>query len=222
MRIPRNLILALLATALALAALASAASARSVVISSGDTLSGLAARHGVSTSALASANGIANSNAIVAGQRLRLPGGAPAAGGGGGASGAPVAVVSRSGVRGLLDAAAARHGMPADLVRAIAWQESGWSHSARSGVGALGVMQLMPATASWVGRDVLGRRIDRSRVDDNVDAGVAYLAWLRRHMGSDRLAIAAYYQGQGSVRAIGLLGETERYVASVASLRGRV
>jgi soluble lytic murein transglycosylase-like protein len=125
-------------------------------------------------------------------------------------------------VRGLLDAAAVRHGVPADLVRAIAWQESGWSQSARSGVGALGVMQLMPATARWVGRDLLGRPVDRTRVEDNVEAGVAYLAWLRRHMGSTRLAVAAYYQGQGSVRADGLLGETERYVASVASLRGRV
>ena len=198
------------------------AGAASVTVAAGDTLSGIAARNGVSVSALAAANGISDPDRIGIGTRLTLPGGS-----GGGSSEATRSAGTRTGGRtpgvgSLLEQSAARHGVSTDLVRAIAWQESGWNQSAVSSVGATGVMQLMPGTARWLGQDVLGRPIDRSRVEDNVDGGVAYLAWLIRHMGDERAGIAAYYQGQGSVSAHGPLPETDRYVASVLSLRGRV
>ena len=48
-------------------------------------------------------------------------------------------------------------------------------------VGAIGVMQLMPATARWFGRDVVGRRVDPHHLTDNIEGGVAYLAWLAPH-----------------------------------------
>ena len=194
----------------------------SVSVAAGVSLSGIAARSGVSVSALAAANGISDPDSIGIGTRLTLPGGS----GGGSSVAAPTAGTLSGGrtpgVGSLLERSAARHGVSADLVRAVAWQESGWNQSAVSSVGATGVMQLMPGTARWLGEDVLGRPIDRSRVEDNVDGGVAYLAWLIRHMGDERAGIAAYYQGQGSVSAHGPLPETDRYVASVLSLRGRV
>lgn len=191
-----------------------------VRVARGETLSHIAARIGVSVGALARANGIADPDMVRAGTVLRVPG----AGSPGGTAPVPAApaAVGRAQVRALLDAAAARRGVDPALARAIAWQESGWSMAARSHVGAIGVMQLMPATARWLGPALLGRRIDPYSASDNVEGGVAYLAWLIRTMGSERLAIAAYYQGQGSVQANGLLAETERYVASVSALRGRV
>jgi soluble lytic murein transglycosylase-like protein len=105
----------------------------------------------------------------------------------------------------------------------VGWQESRWSQSALSHVGAIGVMQLMPGTARWLGPAVLGRRINPHRMSDNVDAGVAYIGWLMRHTGgSERLAVGSYYQGLGATRTRGFYDDTKDYVASVMSFRGRV
>lgn len=176
----------------------------------GETLGAIAARYGTSVSALAALNGIRNPNAIVAGTVLSVPGSLPPP------------PVSSGEVRGLLESSALRHGVDPALARAVAWQESGWNQAAISSAGAIGVMQLMPATARWFGPAVLGRRIDPHRVEDNVDAGVAYLAWLTRQSGSTRTAVAAYYQGLSSLRKRGPYSDTRDYVASVMSFLGRV
>jgi soluble lytic murein transglycosylase-like protein len=117
---------------------------------------------------------------------------------------------------------AARHGLDVALVRALGWQESGWWQGARSSTGAIGVMQLMPGTAAWIGQTLLGRSINPYDVSDNIEAGVAYLGYLQRQTRSRKLAIASYYQGLGSVTTRGLLAETEAYVGSVTSFLGRV
>lgn len=182
----------------------------------GDTLGAIAARYGLSVHALAAANGIVNPHVIVAGRLLRIPG--PAA-----SRGAPHPVSSgRTGVGPMLNAAAARHGVDPALVRAVAWQESGWNQSAVSEAGAVGVMQLMPGTARRLGREVLGRPLDRHALGDNIDGGVAFLAWLMRQTGDTPTAVAAYYQGLASVRARGRYDDTRVYVRSVLALRGRV
>ena len=194
----------------------------------GDTLSSIAARFGTTPGAIARINGIRNPHAIRAGRRLRLPPSAtvrpstPAGPSPARSGPQQPAPAGRALVTVLLDGAAARHGVTPRLARAVAWQESGFRQSAISSSGAIGVMQLMPATAAWLGPAVLGRRIDPHRVRDNVDGGVAYLAWLRSEMGSTRAAIAAYYQGPGSVRRDGLRPDTRRYVSSVLALVGRV
>jgi N-acetylmuramoyl-L-alanine amidase len=192
----------------------SVSSAGSTTVRPGETLSAIATRSGVSISALAQANGISNPNLVRVGQALKIP-----AGGSG-----PVASsgTSRSEVGNLIAQAAARHGVDPSLARAIAWQESGWNQSMRSNVGAIGVMQLMPETATWVGPSLLGRSINAHDLRDNVDGGVAYLAWLNRHAGSDATTIAGYYQGLASVRRIGLYDDTKQYIRSVQALRGRV
>jgi LysM repeat protein len=192
-----------------------ASTGRTYRVRGGDTLGAIAARVGVSLRALASANGIRNPNLVVAGRVLRIPGRSR--------SGVthPVAT-GRSQVASMLNAAAGRHGVDASLVRAVAWQESGWNPSVVSHAGAVGVMQLMPGTARWIGRDVLGRPIDRHSTGDNIDGGVAFLAWLLRRTGDTRLAVAAYYQGLESVRTRGLYDDTAAYVRSVLALRGRV
>lgn len=187
----------------------------------GDTLGAIAARAGTTPAAIAALNGIANPNLIVAGRTLRLPGpGTPPA-----PPPAPVRlVVSSSGgdVAGLISASAARHGVDPALARAVAWQESGFSQSAVSSAGAVGVMQLLPSTARWFGPAVLGRRIDPHDLRDNIDGGVAYLAWLQRQAGDTSGALAAYYQGLSALRRHGPYPGTREYVSSVMAHVGRV
>ena len=83
-------------------------------------------------------------------------------------------------------------------------------------------MQLMPGTARWFGPAVLGRRINPHRIGDNVDGGVAYIGWLMRRTGDERLAVGSYYQGLGATQTRGFYEDTKDYVASVMSFRGRV
>ena len=193
----------------------------------GESLGAIAARFGTSAAALARANGIADPNVVIAGTRLRVPGAwaAPSQG--------PLTPVtaatngwgshpSRSTISALIARHAARYGVDPALARAVAWQESGWWQGSRSSTGAIGVMQLMPSTSAWLGPALVGRRINPYDASDNIEAGVAYLEYLERSTGSQRLAIAGYYQGLGSVATRGLLPETESYVASVTSFIGRV
>ena len=199
---------------------ASSAGGGSYRVRPGETLGAIAARHGTTVSALAALNGISNPNLVVAGSALWLPAGgaAPVSAG----VRPPAAAPSGTSVTALIEAAAARHGVDPRLARAVAWQESGFSQAARSSVGAIGVMQLMPTTAAWLGTDVLGRAIDANQVDDNVDAGVAYLAWLQQRAASTSDVLAGYYQGLSSVRRIGYYDDTKQYVAAVLAQVGRV
>jgi len=122
----------------------------------------------------------------------------------------------------MITAASSRHGVDPALARAVAWQESGWNQGVVSEAGAVGVMQLLPTTARWLGEDVLGRAIDPGSASDNIDGGVAFLAWLLRRTGHAPTAVAAYYQGLDSVRRRGLYDDTRDYVRNVMALRGRV
>ena len=107
--------------------------------------------------------------------------------------------------------AAARHRVDPLLVHAVIAVESGHRVDARSPVGALGLMQLMPGTARDLGvSDPLDPR-------ENVDAGVAYLRRLVDEFGTV-LALAAYNAGPGAVRRHGGIppfAETRAYVRSV-------
>lgn len=188
---------------------------RGYTVRAGDTLASIASRLGTTPAALARANGIADPNLIVVGTRLRSDS-TPTA-----AVARPLAL-SRGAIGALLDAAAARHGVSPSLARAVAWQESGWNQGAVSSVGALGVMQLMPDTATWAGPALLGRSIDPAVAEDNIDAGVAFLAHLMRVTGDVPTALAGYNQGLASVRRRGLFKETQRYVANVQTLVGTV
>jgi soluble lytic murein transglycosylase-like protein len=83
-------------------------------------------------------------------------------------------------------------------------------------------MQVMPGTWNWVQANLARRQLNPSLPIDNVGAGVLYLGHLLRETGGDpALAAAGYYQGLSSVRSIGMLPETRRYVANVMALRAR-
>jgi len=194
----------------------------SVTVRAGDTLSAIAARAGTSVTALASLNGLANPNAIHAGQVLRVPGGTSTGGMPAPSYLAPTVTVARSEVGPLISRAAARYGVDANLARAISYHESGYSQFMRSHAGAIGVMQLMPYTADWVGPSLVGRRLDPRNVYDNVEGGVAYIAWLQRRTGDARRTAMAYYQGLRSLTERGPYDDTVAYGRSVMALYGRV
>lgn len=131
------------------------------------------------------------------------------------------AELSRPQVRGVLTRVAKRYGVPVPLTLAVAWQESGWQQRRVSSTGALGVMQVMPATGRWM-RLYFGRPMRLRDTYDNIRAGVMTLKVLRAHTRRDRRAIAAYYQGLGAVQSHGLYPSTRRYVAAVRAHQQRI
>jgi LysM repeat protein len=194
----------------------------------GDTLSGLAAQAGVAPSAIAAMNGLDPDAFLLAGTVIKLPTGSPVPANA--AEPAPAEVVAPASpdptpVRlsaGQVTSIAAQHGAPASLAAAIGWQESGFNNAMVSSANARGIMQVMPGTWDYVQQNLADRQLDPDSAEDNVRAGAMYLARLLRDAGGDeRLATAGYYQGLASVRKIGLLPETERYVDNVMALRSR-
>lgn len=123
-------------------------------------------------------------------------------------------------VRRWADHWADKYGVERELVYAVIEAESGGNPRAVSSAGAAGVMQLMPDTAT------VFRVRNRFDVEDNVRAGVGYLAWLRGLCGGDRrLIIASYIAGQNLVLRVGLnfaySKEIHNYVTRVAYLYRR-
>lgn len=177
----------------------------------GDTLTGVAARFGVSLSEVISYNPqVDDPDLIYPGQVLLIP--VRALGGQ-----APLA--ANQPVRELIGQHAAKFGVDPQLVEALAWQESGWQQHVISSAGAIGVMQVMPETARWLASDVIGQPLDvAASASDNVLAGVAYLRWLLDRTGDVGQALAGYYQGLESVRKYGPFQETRRFVDNVLAI----
>ena len=113
-----------------------------------------------------------------------------------------------------------REGIDPRFIHAVIKQESKYDPDAHSPAGALGLMQLMPATA---------KRFDCNDLKDeacNVDAGTKYLAWLlKRFEGDVKLALAAYNAGEGTVdkyQGVPPYPETQDYVNKIVANYGKV
>jgi soluble lytic murein transglycosylase-like protein len=184
----------------------------SFVVPWGDTLSQIAARAGVSTRALAAANGLSVDGVLPAGQALTIPGG----------GGSGLHTTSESVSSAQISELATSHGVPPALSTAVAWQESGFNNRLVSSAGARGVMQIMPGTWNFIQDRLASSRLDTSSALENVHAGVMYLGYLLHANGGDSSkAVASYYQGLGSVQRDGERPETRHYVANVMALRDR-
>jgi LysM repeat protein len=188
----------------------------------GETLTGIAAANGITPASLAAANGLSPNAFVIAGTRLKIPSGAPAVSvpATASANGGPIASGGRLTAQEIGQIAGS-NGAPASLATAIAWQESGFNNAMRSVADARGIMQVIPATWDYVQRNLTSTPLDPASPADNVRAGSLLLARLLRETGDPATAVAAYYQGLGSVRRIGMLPETRQYVANVLALRSR-
>ena len=130
-----------------------------------------------------------------------------------------VTTTSASRVRSLLNYWARRYGVDTQLVRAVAWMESGYQTNLTSSAGAWGVMQILPPTWSYVETVLLGQKVPRT-ASGNIRVGVLYLRELLHEFGGNvRLALAGWYQGPASVRKLGVLRESKLFVANVLALR---
>jgi soluble lytic murein transglycosylase-like protein len=131
----------------------------------------------------------------------------------------PLPVISESVPYGeLIDSISARHGVPAQLVKAVIKVESDYQERARSRKGAMGLMQLMPETA---------RRFavaDPYNPRQNIEGGIRYLKTLLDRFPTIGLALAAYNAGEAAVdrfRGIPPYAETRDYVSRIQHILGQ-
>lgn len=124
--------------------------------------------------------------------------------------------LTRAGIADHMRAAAARNGLSPKVVEAVAWRESRFNPDAVSPKGAVGVMQLMPATAQAMG-------VDPRDAGANIDGGTAYLARMMQTFNGDLpLALAAYNAGPEAVRRYAGVPPFPETKAFVDAILGRL
>ncbi|MGO1319575.1 MAG: LysM peptidoglycan-binding domain-containing protein [Galactobacter sp.] len=218
--------------------------AKKYTIKAGDTLGAIAKKHGVTVSALASANGISSSSVIYQGRTLTIPGSTSGkiqrtsstntsnaipntflhytyseqTHRNANASHATLqsrSVPSPAQMESIIRSTANKYGVNPNLAVAHARVESGLNARAVSPANAVGVMQVLPSTAEWMGQTI-GRKLDPLDPYDNVTAGVAYIRYLQRNASSRDQGIGAYYQGLAGIRK-GVKSDTKDYIRKVNS-----
>ncbi|GCE03128.1 lytic transglycosylase domain-containing protein [Dictyobacter aurantiacus] len=193
-------------------------------INAGDTLDAIAAMYRANLWAIARANQISNINLIYAGRSLCIPSKVQRRANAGIQANGHVRWYAyqaldwstRARASRLLRNAAARHRLPANLLLAIAWQESGWNQHVIARDGGIGIMQIMPYTAQALNRQVNGH-LDPYKLYDNIELGAIYLRalWHGFHGNMSKI-ISAYNEGGWNVKHRGIFNW--RYVHNVRAL----
>jgi soluble lytic murein transglycosylase-like protein len=218
---------------------------RTITVQSGDTLWGIAVANGLTVAQLAAANDMSPSDLLLIGRHLVIPVGSPSAQeaiattptqsaseatfcavttfyrGPWGVLPAPLqADPARLALRPVMVSWADAYGLDPALLEAVAWQESGWQEGVISGAQAVGIGQLLPATARFVDNDLVGANLNFRSATDNIHMEAAFLAYLVRQVGNNPCMVAAaYYQGPAAVETYGVFPETQQYVRDVLALQ---
>lgn len=125
-------------------------------------------------------------------------------------------VDARHAYDGLISEAAEKYNLDPHMIRAVMQAESAFNAMAVSPVGAMGLMQLMPAVAAELGAD------DPMDPRQNIMAGARHLKkMMNSHRGDVKLALASYNAGPGNVkkyRGIPPFKETRNYVKKITAL----
>ena len=203
----------------------------------GENLTGIAARYGVSAAELARLNDLSDPNHLLVGARLRVPGGTVSSTGsstGAGTSSAavvssssasrpesaPAFTISESEQREtsrLLHRAAREFGVPPSLLKALTYTESRWRQDVVSRSGAVGVGQVLPETAVWLAALMEEPGLDPTSKVDNIRLSARLLRFLLDKAGTPKRALAAYYQGIGSVLRDGVSEGGARYARVITA-----
>ena len=121
--------------------------------------------------------------------------------------------ITREQISNIVSKISAKYNVDEKLVNAVIKQESGFNVKAKSKAGAMGLMQLMPATAKSLGVT------DAYNPVQNIEGGVKYLSnLLKKYNGNVVLALAAYNAGSGAVdkySGVPPYKETQNYVKSI-------
>ena len=186
----------------------------------GDSLSSIAADYGISESALTGTNKVSNGETLLIGQTLQIPSEGRAGAVRSRQSSTQV-LAERKRVAAALEKAAKEFNVDLRLLQSLAYQESGWQQRVVSSTGAVGILQLMPGTATWALEMFFRKRpLDwRTSEADNARVGTAFLAHLLKLSDGDvEVALASYYQGWAGVQRDGMLAETRAYVNNILAL----
>lgn len=121
--------------------------------------------------------------------------------------------------------------VPANLIQAVAWQESGWQSAIKACDGGVGTMQIMDATASWMNRR-FGTSYDHTTLAGNTAIGAEYLEWLIAYFGENNFdhhyditnqdlltaVLVGYNAGPGAVQFADGHTVSSRYATTVKAL----
>ncbi len=118
-----------------------------------------------------------------------------------------------------IKSAASKYGVPADVAIGVGLLENGGSETAKSPAGALGVFQLMPATARSLGLTVTKSVDERKDPKKNIDAGMRYLRSNYDRFGDWGLATWAYHAGEGNVSKALKIYAKEQHGIALAGLK---
>jgi len=204
-----------------------------VTVQPGDDLFSIADAYHTTVALIVAANNLSDPNLIEAGAQLAIPASASTGTAGGGATGSTAAAATTAAggstgsgpvvpgpppgqLAGYFAEWSSAYGVPLNLLEALTWWESGWNNQAVSSAGAIGLGQLEPATVDYIRTYLVqDQSLDPNVPGDNVEMTAAYLhSLLAATGGSESMALAAYYQGIGSLTG-GELPSTRNYVAGV-------